>query len=327
MKRASVIFLWLAWIAFGSASTFAQRGSLVLFGDVKIDSSQAGSAAPSNITVVLYKDAGGEIGRQNVTDGSRYRFSSLAVGDYELAIEVDNNETTRIRVALRGLSNSPYGFQQDLEFAWKPKGVNRSSVPGVLSAADTYNRSAANKALFEKAKEAVERKKLDQAVGLLNQLLANDDLDFQSWTLLGSLYAMQEKPVEAAQAYQRAIDLRPGFTLALIDLGKLRLSQKKYDAAIEPLTRALQTQPDSGDANYLLGEVYLQLKKGSLAIPYLNKAAAMGRPDAHLRLAWLYHAAGLKDRAATEYREFLKKKPDYADRKKLEDYITANQKP
>ena len=48
--------------------------------------------------------------------------------------------------------------------------------------------------------------------------------------------------------------------------------------------------------------------------------------QAHLRLAALYNAAGLKDKAAIEYEEFLKKKPDYPDRKKLEQYISQNKK-
>jgi hypothetical protein len=46
--------------------------------------------------------------------------------------------------------------------------------------------------------------------------------------------------------------------------------------------------------------------------------------EVHLRLALLYHRAGMKNKAAAEYQEFLKKRPDYVDRKKLEKYIAAN---
>jgi hypothetical protein len=48
--------------------------------------------------------------------------------------------------------------------------------------------------------------------------------------------------------------------------------------------------------------------------------------EVHLRLAALYNAAGIKDKAAAEYEEFLKKRPKYADRKKLEQYIVDNKK-
>ena len=46
-----------------------------------------------------------------------------------------------------------------------------------------------------------------------------------------------------------------------------------------------------------------------------------------LRLALLYNAAGMKDKAAAEYEAFLKQRPDYPDRKQLEEYISTNKKP
>ena len=302
----------------------AQRGSLVLFGDVKIDERGFTSSAQPKVMIILYKDVGGEIGRQPISDGSRYTFRNLAEGNYELAIEADNNEIGRVRVTIQGLSNDPHGFRQDLDFALKAKGS--SGVPGVLSAADIYNRPAANKALFEKAQEAANKKKYDQAAMFLQQVLDRDRQDFQAWTLLGTIYRLQDKADEAEKAYLNALNIKPTFVLALIDLGRLRSSQKKYEAAIEPLTHAVESQPESGEANLLLGEAYLQLKKGSKAIPYLNTAANNGKPEAHLRLGWLYNAAGMRDKAAVEYEEFLRKQPNYPDRKKLEEYISANKK-
>ncbi|HTG88092.1 MAG TPA: tetratricopeptide repeat protein, partial [Pyrinomonadaceae bacterium] len=93
---------------------------------------------------------------------------------------------------------------------------------------------------------------------------------------------------------------------------------------IESLEKSVELQPTSGDANMLLGEAYLQVKKGSKAIPHLNEAANLGHPEAHLRLGWLYNAAGMKDKAALEYEEYLKKNPEYPEKNKLKEYITAN---
>ena len=56
------------------------------------------------------------------------------------------------------------------------------------------------------------------------------------------------------------------------------------------------------------------------------KLDPVGKAEAHLRLAALYNGAGMKDKAANEYVEFLKKKPDYPERKKLEQYIAENKK-
>jgi tetratricopeptide (TPR) repeat protein len=314
LTRACMVLVVSAF----SHQVMAQRGGQNLFGDIKIN----GTAVPPNITVILYKEGGGEVGRQVVSNGSRYRFNNLSRGDYELLIQADNNDIGRVRVVIGMLSNSPYGFQQDLEFNWK------SAAPkaGVVSAGETYSRSSANNSLFTKAQAAAEKKKFDEATSLLKQLVESDKMDFQAWNVLGALYLVQEKPEEAERAYLQAIEAKPTSSRAQLNLGKVRSSQKKFEEAIEPLVKAVELQPDSGEANLLTGECYLQLKKGSKAIPYLNEAAKLGRPEAHLRLGWLYNAAGMKDKAALEYEEYLKKNPDYPDRNKLKEYISANKK-
>jgi tetratricopeptide (TPR) repeat protein len=180
--------------------------------------------------------------------------------------------------------------------------------------------------LFLKAQEAVDHKHYPEAVTLFRQIVDADAQDFQAWSELGTAYLLQEKPEDAEKAYRRATEVRPTFTLAFLNLGRTLVMQKKFEAATEPLARAVELQPGSADANFLLGESYLMLKKGSKAVGYLGEAAKLGRYEAHLRLATLYNAAGMKDKAVAEYEEFLKKQPAYPDRKKLEQYIEANKK-
>jgi tetratricopeptide (TPR) repeat protein len=101
---------------------------------------------------------------------------------------------------------------------------------------------------------------------------------------------------------------------------------KNLDGAIEILNRAVKLQPTSPEANYFLGEAYLDAKLGSRAVPYLNEAIRLDpetMADAHLLLGALYNATGLKEKAAAEYSAFLKQRPNYSDRKKLEAYISA----
>jgi Tfp pilus assembly protein PilF len=77
----------------------------------------------------------------------------------------------------------------------------------------------------------------------------------------------------------------------------------------------------------LLGEAYLQIKKGSKAVPELEEALRLdpaGQAEAHLRLATLYNAAGYKNLAAGQYEQFLAKRPDYPEKKKLQEYIRQN---
>ena len=302
----------------------AQTSRIAIWGEIKITGEAPDNPGASGVNVILVRVGQGEIARQSISNRGTYRFTDLSSGEYEVVIEADNREVTRARIFTTGLT--PFnGYRQDFEFAWKSN-ARTNPKNDVISAADVYARPSANRSLFAKAQTAVDKKKYDEAVTLLKQILDNDKLDFQVWTLLGTIYQVQEKPEDAERAYLSAIEARPTFALAQMDLGKLRGSQKRFDLAIDPLTRAVEIQPQSADANLLLGEAYLQVKQGSKAVPYLTEAARLGKIEGHLRLAWLYNAAGMKDKAATEYEELLKKKPDYPDRKKLEEYISASKK-
>ena len=306
-------------------SVLAQARGYMIWGDVNVHVSRPeDQPGPARLNLMLYNRVGRLVARQTVTPHGRYRFTNLSAGEYELAIEVENSEVTRIYFNLGGSLGADY--RQDLQFEWKARRSQAKTKPGTISAADAYSRSSANQTLFEKAEEATDKKKYDQAVMYLRQIVDNDALDFQAWALLGAVYTVQQRPSDAESAYAGALSAKPAFVMALIALGRLHSNQKKFAEAIDPLTKAVEVQPKSGEANLLLGEAYIQLKKGSTAVPYLNEAAKNGRPEAHLRLGWLYNAAGMKDKAAAEYEEFLKKKPDYSDRKKLEEYISANKK-
>ena len=220
-------------------------------------------------------------------------------------------------------------FRQDIELEWRTILDHKAPKPANISVEDNYVRSGENQKRFEKAKGAADARKNDEAVTLFKSLLVEDQNDFQAWTELGTAYLAKDNLTEAEKAYSEAIRLRPRFVLALLNLGRLRMLQKNYDGAIVVLTQAVEVKPDSAAANYYLGESYLQIRKGSKAVGYLNESLKLdpvGRADAHLRLAALYDGAGLKDKAVIEYEEFLKKKPTYADRKKLEQYIAQNKK-
>lgn len=324
MKVFCLILLLTIFAGNSSAnSTLAQGGRHILYGDVKVDESKTSGAKPLSYDLILYLGSI-IVRRQSVSSEGRYRFIDLTNGFYDLVVELEGSEIARIRVEI----NSPRintDFRQDISLEWRTPHL-APAKPTSVSAADFYQRSSPNQKLFEKAQAGIDKKKYDEASTLLNQILANDPKDYQAWSELGTLHLLLNNLSEAEKAYLQAIEVRPKFFLALMNLGRLRVAQKKFDEALDPLTLALEIQPTSGSLNLMLGEAYLQVKKGSKAVGYLTEAAKLGQHEAHLRLATLYNAAGLKDKAAIEYEEFLKKAPNYPDRKKLEQYIATNKK-
>ena len=308
------------------------KDNLALFGEVTIRIKGTGErTTPLQATLILFSPSGKELARptgpererRKVTNGGTYRFDNLTPGEYELVVEIDQHEVSRTRIFLSSL-HAPYGLQQDILVDWQPPGS--STKAATVSAAEVHDRSAANKRLFKKAEDAVAAKDYDQAISLLTQIVAGDKDDYQAQTILGTLLASKGKYDEAERAYLSALSAKPTFPPALLDSGRLKLRQKKFAEAIDQLTRLVGVQPDSGEGNLLLGDAYVQVDRKSEAIPYLQAAANLGYPEAHLRLAWIYDATGSKDKAALEYEGFLKQKPDYPERQKLEGYIRANKK-
>lgn len=300
----------------------ATRRSFTLYGDLKVDESQGGVQTSSMFDVVLYTVGKEVVARQSVDNGGRYRFSNVLNGDYYLAVELDNVEVARLTLTIP--ANAVEHIRQDLEFRWK--GALRSAG-GVLSARDTYIRTNQNRTLYDRAMKEVNNRNFSKAVKALRSLVEADPKDFPAWSELGMVYFIQKDLETAENSLLKALEAKPDHVSSLVTLGRVRLARQNNEGAVASLEAALKADPKSAAANYFMGEAYLAMKKGSVAVGYFNEAIKIdpiGMADAHLRLAALYNLAGYKDRAAIEYNEFLKKRPDYPDGQKLRDYIIAN---
>jgi tetratricopeptide (TPR) repeat protein len=330
-KKIIGLSVLLVLLPFGTRQGQGQRGenrtggSNTVYGDITVHEGQRAGLKPLALDVLLYTESGDLVSRQRVQSNTRYRFVNLTDGRYQIVVEVENSEVARFPVSL----SSPFKreIRQDIEFQWREPYSNARAA--VVSAADKYNRPAKHESAFDNATAAIEKKQYDQALLLLHQIVETDANDFQAWERLGTVYFIQKNSAEAEKSYLEAIKRHPGYAVALISLGRLRIVQKNFEGSVEVLTQALQVEPGSAQANFFLGEAYLQLKKGSKAVPYLYEALRLdpdGMAEAHLRLALLYHGAGMKDKAALEYEAFLKKRPDDKERRKLEQYITENKK-
>lgn len=68
------------------------RRNFTLYGDLKIDESQAAGPVNTIFDVILYTRGNEVFARQRVGNGGRYRFNNVFNGDYYLAVELDNIE-------------------------------------------------------------------------------------------------------------------------------------------------------------------------------------------------------------------------------------------
>lgn len=302
----------------------AQGRGNILFGDFRVDGAASGEIKPEIFHIILNSIEAQIVQRTPVSNGGRYRFDNVPNGQYDLVVELEGREVARMRIVISELRRTD--VRRDIALEWRENpGGGRSAGTG--SIATLHARSSANNARFEKAQDAIKRGESEQAISLFQEIVAEDPKDFIAWTELGTLHFKADKVSDAEKCYLRALELKPTFVLALLNLGKLKLSGKDFEGAVAALERAVRSEPGSADANYFLGEAFLQSKKGSKAVGYLNEAIRLdpiGKADAHLRLGALYNAAGMKDKAAEEYAKFLAKKPNYSEKDKLQKYIKDN---
>jgi Tfp pilus assembly protein PilF len=323
-----LLVLAVVFLLTHSVPAHGQASGHTLFGDLKVDETNVEQVVPLSFDILLYTEGGTLLGRQTVSNNTRYRFLNVANGRYDVVVEVEGSEVARIRVFVQSAFKTD--FRQDIHLEWRTNGPTRRRAKSqTISADDFYDRPGRTKSLFERAQRLLDNGRHAEAASLFSEIVNVDPADFQAWTELGTAHLVGGNMGEAEKAYRRAIQERPTFVLALLNLGRLLRTQKKYAESIDPLLGATRARPDSADAHFLLGDTYLKLKQGSKAVPQLDEALRLdprGKAEAHLLLAALYDAVGLKDRAAGEYEQFLLKRPDYPDRKKLKRYISDHRK-
>jgi len=187
MKTAQLtVLLMIALLP--ALAVSAQSNSHVLYGDVRVDESKVSGLKPIGFDIILYTESGILVARQTVSSNGRYRFNDLPTGRYDLVVEVETKEIARVRVDL----SSPLisDLQQDLFLEWKPT-VQTTSKATVISATDSYERPPSNKALFDRAHEALDKKRYNQAAELLRRIVDSDRKDFQAWTELANVHFLQ----------------------------------------------------------------------------------------------------------------------------------------
>ncbi|MBX3296133.1 MAG: tetratricopeptide repeat protein [Acidobacteria bacterium] len=297
-------------------------GAPVIYGQVSIANLPKGQRKP---TVWVYLFNGGAQIDKRQTHNDYYYFLQAPRNGQTIVFEVDNREAGRFVVS-SGISNR---LRQDVTIDWRSLyGDEKPEQPGVVSARDGYSRSPENEKLFSEAVAQIKKNELVRSAELFTTITKADEKDHIAFMMLGTVLMTQKNYADARTAFERAIALKPDYEKALTNYGSMVLGQKDFGKAEELLKRAVEADPKSADANHYLGETYLQTKRGSLAVGYLNKAiefAPIEKAGIHLRLAALYDAAGLKPRAAEEYKAFLEKVKDHPDRQRFIKYIEQHE--
>jgi len=289
-----------------------------VYGQITLKGFDPAKKAPK--VTVIFQEGQQSPNRFMVGRSGNYCFKRTAASA-TISVEVDGLELAR-----RSLLASS-GPQQREDFEIEATGAQRLSSASVVSAKYARSPNPQTVDLYSRLAEADRNKDVPQAVKIVNEIVQKDAADYVAWTRLGSLYFGQDKFPEADAVFRKALEQRIDYLPAWVNVGQLRVAQKQFAAAVEIFKHALELEPSSPALYRLLGEAYLQNRQGTLGVEALDKAIELdpsGQAEAHLLKAHLYELAGAKQLAAKEYKAFLDKVPQYADRKKLEKFIKDN---
>jgi len=136
-----------------------------------------------------------------------------------------------------------------------------------------------------------------------------------AYNTLGYVLMENNEPEKAIESYSMAIELKPDYRFAIINLAKVMLKQKKPLAAINHLESVLSKHPADAEINLTLGDAYTQINKLSKAAYHFKRAlsSAPNHVKAHNSLGSVLAQQGQLDKAIAHFRQAIRIDPQFAN--------------
>ena len=131
----------------------------------------------------------------------------------------------------------------------------------------------------------------------------------------GVVLEKQDQVDAAIKSYREALELSPGYSNALLNLGKLLADTGQFAEAVEKYQEALRIRPGVADVHNNLGAALAGLGRPDDAATHYQEALRI-RPDfsgAHLNLGVALANRGQVDEAIAHYQKALEINPDSAE--------------
>jgi tetratricopeptide (TPR) repeat protein len=160
------------------------------------------------------------------------------------------------------------------------------------------------------------RKHLDKALRLYPQYAA-------AYAARGFLLLDEQKTAGAELDFQKALEIDPNLSDALLGIGRIRNGQSRFAEAADLLLKARSANEKAWQVNYELGRAYAGLGKDGEAEGYLRKAAAAAPayPPVYYLLAQVLLRLDRPLDAVPEMEAYLRIAPEGPTADKVRDLI------
>jgi Flp pilus assembly protein TadD len=155
---------------------------------------------------------------------------------------------------------------------------------------ETPIEEASTREILQKARKAIEGKKLDRAMTLAQLACVKAPKRSAPWNTLGRVQLHKGDRKGAIESFEKAVELNPKSSYAQNNLGLALIYDKRYDEAIDALKEATELETPRAEVSYMwnnLGMAYEHLDRLEEARDAYRKAANLDHEGASANLARL----------------------------------------
>jgi hypothetical protein len=305
-----VVALFFAGLVF--PATAAAQASARFGLEIDVQTRMAnGHPGPRGVHVVLDSAEGGSEGDCQTREGGKCEFRPTSAGVYIVRLQQPGYESVSARVELTSITRQMVTLELKPIDGGPQPAANEAGSPGVVSAAEASLPPKAHAELL-KGRQAIDEKKMDEAIEHLKKSIFAYNAYPQSHLLLGSAY-LEEKNWKGAEAsLEKAIELDPKLSDAYLELGAVYNQTKEYPKAETVLNKGLELSPDAGGGHYELAKTYWAMGRWQDAAPHA-KTAVTSMPSLappHVLLGNILLKQRDLNGALHEYQDYLRLDPD-----------------
>lgn len=267
-----------------------------------------GGRPPAELVLVRLEFFGGGVVGEVTTDRSgKFRFSDLRGELYIVSVKVPGYLVAQQEVDLR-TQVTDYVQLQLVPDA-------NSSAPSLPQTLGVIDANVPNNALveFQKGSEALLRAhNLAEAIAHLQRAVEIYPKYSAALVLLGTAYLDEHRWDNAEAVFRQVLAVDSKSITAHLFLGELYLDQRKYPESQAELSSALSLDPKSARGHLILGRLYYELGELTKAGPEVGTALRINPriAEGHLLAGNILLRAHQPENALVEFEEYVRLDPN-----------------